>query len=350
MSENGNGSMNGANGRPHALLRAGYPFYTTLGMRRVTTYPMDLVIGEEDRLYVLNRTDGQGGQIRRINWDDDDLDIFGSDFVWPVQMIRDDDQNVYVSDEGKHTITVWRPSDGELLDEWGTHGSDPGQLDRPSGICWDSDGNMLVVDTRNHRVQKFTSSGQYISGFGEYGTDDGQFNYPWGVAVDPFDSAIYVSDWRNDRLQKFDGDGNHIWTIGSSGDELGQFNRPAGVSVDRHGDVYVADRGNHRVQQFDVTGRYVDRFIGEAVLSKSGRIYILSSTTVLRNRESAELEVTRRLRGPTAVRFHNDPKRGDLMYISDFGCHRIQVYRKEAYELTPEQIAPIPTAPTLYTV
>ena len=168
--------------------------------------------------------------------------------------------------------------------------------------------------------------------------------------MDPFDSAIYVSDWRNDRLQKFDGDGNHIWTIGSSGDELGQFNRPAGVSVDRHGDVYVADRGNHRVQQFDVTGRYVDRFIGEAVLSKSGRIYILSSTTVLRNRESAELEVTRRLRGPTAVRFHNDPKRGDLMYISDFGCHRIQVFRKEAYELTPEQIAPIPTAPTLYTV
>ena len=31
MSENGNGSMNGMNGRPHALLRAGFPFYTTLG-------------------------------------------------------------------------------------------------------------------------------------------------------------------------------------------------------------------------------------------------------------------------------------------------------------------------------
>ena len=125
MSENGNGSMNGTNGRPHALLRAGFPFYTTLGMRRVTTYPMDIVIGDEDRLYVLNRTDGQGGQIRRINWNDDDLDIFGSDFVWPVQMIRDADENVYVSDEGNHTITVWRPSDGELLDTWGTHGNRP---------------------------------------------------------------------------------------------------------------------------------------------------------------------------------------------------------------------------------
>ena len=142
MSDNGNGSMNGSNGRPHALLRAGFPFYTTLGMRRVTTYPMDVVIGDEDRLYVLNRTDGQGGQVRRINWEDDDLDIFGSNFVWPVQMIRDDEENCYISDEGNHTITVWRPSDGELLDTWGTHGSEPGQLDRPSGIEWDNDGDM----------------------------------------------------------------------------------------------------------------------------------------------------------------------------------------------------------------
>ena len=66
MSENGNGSMNGSNGRPHALLRAGFPFYTTLGMRRVTTYPMDIVIGDEDRLYVLNRTDaGPAGRSGR---------------------------------------------------------------------------------------------------------------------------------------------------------------------------------------------------------------------------------------------------------------------------------------------
>ena len=76
---------------------------------------------------------------------------------------------------------------------------------------------MLVVDTQNHRVQKFTASGEYISGFGEFGTDDGQFNYPWGVGVDPHDGAIYVSDWRNDRLQKFDSDGEHLWTVGSRG-------------------------------------------------------------------------------------------------------------------------------------
>ena len=47
---------------PYALLRAGYPYYTTLGMRRVTTFCMDLAVGAERRLYVLCRDDGQGGQ------------------------------------------------------------------------------------------------------------------------------------------------------------------------------------------------------------------------------------------------------------------------------------------------
>ena len=349
MAQGSNGS-NGNGQHPYALLRSGFPFFATLGMRRVTTYPIDVVIGDDDRLFVLNRADGSGGQIRRTNWDDDDLDILGSDFVWPAHMIRDADENLYVSDEGKHTITVWRHTDGELLAEWGEHGSGDGQVDRPCGISFDNDGKMLVVDGRNHRVQRFTSSGEYISSFGEYGQGDGQFNYPWGIAVDPVDASIYVSDWRNHRLQKFDNNGRHIWTVGNKGGGMGEFNGPAGVAIDRHGDVYVADRGNNRVLQFDLNGRYVDRFIGDAVLSKSGRTYILSSTTVLRNRESTELEEQRRLRGPTSVRMHSDPKRGELMYVSDFGCHRLQVYRKLYDELTPDMIAPVPSAPTLYTV
>ena len=53
----------------------------------------------------------------------------------------------------------------------------------------------------------------------------------------------------------------------------------------------------------------------------------------------------KRLRGVMSVRVY-----GDLMYIPDFGCHRIQVYRKEAYELAESEIYARPKAPTLYTV
>ena len=44
--------------KPYALLRAGFPFYATLGMRRVTTMPMDLAISKDQTIYVLNRMDG----------------------------------------------------------------------------------------------------------------------------------------------------------------------------------------------------------------------------------------------------------------------------------------------------
>ena len=87
---------------PFAILRGGYKYKETLGMRRVTTYCMDMVESNEV-LYVLIRADGNGGHIRRINWKDEDLDIFGN-FNWPVQMIQDSEGTLFVSDEGDNCI------------------------------------------------------------------------------------------------------------------------------------------------------------------------------------------------------------------------------------------------------
>ncbi len=335
--------------KPYALLRAGFPFHQTLGMRRVTTYPMDLAFGDDGVLFVLNRSDGAGGEIRRINWDDDDLDTIGSGFVWPVQIIRDADETFYVSDEGNHSITLW-DRDGASKGKWGEEGSGDGELNRPSGICFDAEGNLLVADTLNHRIQKFSPDGKFISKFGSFGSAEGELNMPWGVAVD--ENTVLVGDWRNDRIQRFTADGEFIESFGekpSEGFDEAILNRPAGVTVDHHGDVYVADRGNHRIVQYDKTGRYVDQFVGDATLSKSGRIYIMSNAKVLRGREMRPLEESKRLRGPASVRFQGDGSDG-LMYVPDFGSHRIQVYKKEAYELTPDDIWEKPKSPFLYTV
>jgi len=154
-----------------------------------------------------------------------------------------------------------------------------------------------------------------------------------------------VSDWKNDRVQKFSENGEFILQFGSSGDGRGQLCRPAGISVDKHGDIYVADRGNHRIQMFGESGNFVDVFTGNAGLSKSGRIYITANPKVLRSRDLINLVDEKLLRGPASVRVF-----GDLMYIPDAGSHRVQIYKKEAYELTEEQIYPAPNAPSLYTV
>lgn len=336
--------------RPYALLRAGFPYLTTLGMRRVTTYPMDVAVGDEGRLYVLCRHDGQGGEIRRINWDDEDLGTIGKSgsgdgqLMWPVTLLRDAAERLYVCDEGLHRVS-WFDRDGTFLGKWGTYGSAPGELNRPSGMAFDPEGHVYIADTMNHRVQRFTKEGRFLHAFGVFGNGEGQFNLPWGVAVDER-GDVYVVDWRNDRVQKFTAEGKYLMQFGHSGSGPGELNRPAGILVDPHGDIYVADRGNHRVQQFDQTGRYLESFIGDATLSPSGRRYVLSGGKVLRAREMTSLEPQKRLRGPASMRMDDQWR----LYIADFGCHRIQVYQKEAYPLTPDDIWPEPKAPFLYNV
>ena len=330
---------------PAALLRAGYPYLTTLGMRRVTTFPMDVAIGDEGRLYVLGRTEvGIGGNIRIINWDDEDLGTMAdTGLTWPVCLIRDADENLYVSDEGAHTITVYNKA-GEEQAKWGSHGSAPGELDRPSGIAFDAAGELWVADTLNHRIQHFSRDGSYLGGFGGPGSGEGEFNMPWGVSFDA-EGDLYVVDWRNDRFQKFAPDGSFLMAVGRSGAGAGEFDRPAGIAIDEQGDIYVADRGNDRVQLFDKTGRYVETFIGDATLSKMGRAYVMANQKTLRLREMVALEPQKRLRAPASVRLDDEGR----LYIADFGSHRVQVYAKEAYPLREDEIMAAPRSPTLTT-
>jgi DNA-binding beta-propeller fold protein YncE len=341
MTQNGHQNGNGAD--HELLLRAGFPYLKTLGMRRLTWYPVDFALGDEGRIYSLSRFDG-GGSIRSLSWDDVDLGAVGGGYQWPAGIVRDADEHLYVSDEAKHEITVLT-HEGEEITRWGEHGSAPGQLNRPSHMAFDAEERLWVSDSMNHRVQLFSKEGEYITGFGSHGDGPGEFDTPWGITVDA-QGDIYVVDWRNDRVQKFTADGEFITQFGETGSGKGQFNHPAGIAVDQHGDIYVADRGNNRVLLFDRNTRYVEQFIGDATLSRMGREYILANQKVLRLRDMATLEPQKRFRAPVAV--HVDDE-GHL-FVGDYGSHRIQVYEKEAYPLTADEVMPYPRSPTLTTV
>ena len=340
-------------GRPYGLLRAGYPFYKTLGMRRITNFPIDIAIGEEGRLYILCRNDG-AAVIRVWSIDDaerltDDLVAIGSygsdegQYTWPVNIIRDADENLYVSDEALHRISSF-DKDGEFLGCWGVEGDGEGQINGPAGIAFDADENMYVVDSLNHRVQKFTRNGEFISGWGSYGDGPGEFNMPWGVAVDEV-GDVYVVDWRNDRVQKFTADGEVIFEFGTSGSGTGEFSRPTGIAIDKFGEIYVSDTGNDRIQLFNDKGHYVQRFIGDATLSRVARDYMLTNAYPNRLRDMADLEVQTRLRAPKSVRVSDG-----LMFVPDFRSYRVQVYKNEAIPLDEHQMSAPMRAPTLATV
>ena len=140
--------------RAHALLRAGYPYLKTLGMRRVTSNPVDLAVGNEGRLYVLSRSE-LATEIRCLTWDDENVGTIGGPgtadgkFQWPVNVILDEDENLYVSDEALHRISIFN-KEGDFLGKWGEAGDGDGQFNRPTGLAFDPEGNLSVVDSLPH--------------------------------------------------------------------------------------------------------------------------------------------------------------------------------------------------------
>ena len=329
--------------RPWGLLRAGYPYLRTLGMRRVTNYPADIAFSKDGDALILMRSEA-GSSVRIWPVEDEDMltaDLKGfggygtaeGQFVWPVQIITDAEHNIYISDEATHKISRFNP-EGEFESRWGTFGSGDGEFDAPNGIAFDLDGNMIVVDSKNHRVQRYTPYGEYLGGFGSHGSGPGEFELPWGVHVDEL-GDIYVTDWGNNRLQIFSSDGELKQVIGEAGSGPGQFNRPTGVAVDAHGDIYVADWGNDRALMFNAEGQYIWSFSGDATLSRVARTYMLTNAVPNRLREMGDLEQEKRLRRPRSVRIDSEFR----LFIPDYESYRVQIYQKEAIELDRTQYA-----------
>ena len=96
----------------------------------------------------------------------------------------------------------------------------------------------------------------FLFKFGEDGTGDGQMHVPYGIDVDK-EGNVWLADRANDRVQEFDGKGNFILKFGNTDGvpsaEEGKFDNPRHVAVSKDLKyVYVADSKNNRIPQFDI--------------------------------------------------------------------------------------------------
>ena len=82
------------------------------------------------------------------------------------------------------------------------------------------------------------------------------FKDPTDVAVSA-SGNVYVADRQEHRIQKFDANGVFVTKWGSHGSGDGQFLSPTAITVDASGNVYVADYNNHRIQKFDANGTFL---------------------------------------------------------------------------------------------
>ena len=165
---------------------------------------------------------------------------------------------------------------GEVLTSFGA-----GLFVTPHGFHVDSDGNVWATDfdgndegTKGHQVFKFSPEGEELMRLGEAGvagSGPGQFNQPTDVITAP-NGDIFVADGHSGqnpdpppgatgRILKFDKDGNFIKEWGEIGFRPGQFRVPHGLAFDSQGRLYVADRGNHRIQIFDQDGNLLEIYL-----------------------------------------------------------------------------------------
>ncbi|OGD76798.1 MAG: hypothetical protein A2Y64_07760 [Candidatus Coatesbacteria bacterium RBG_13_66_14] len=142
--------------------------------------------------------------------------------------------------------------------EGGGEGDQEGKFYRPLGICVTPDETIVVSDTYNHRLQKFTLEPaptdpedpdydplyfypfifRYQGTIGEFGFNNGQLSSPFGMDTDA-EGNIYVCDTRNARVQKFSQDGELLAVIYGSG--YWRLRCPLDLAVTEEGDLWVVD-------------------------------------------------------------------------------------------------------------
>lgn len=141
----------------------------------------------------------------------------------------------------------------------GVAGAANGQLSAPKGIALTPGGNLMVVDTANNRVQKFSPQGEYLAKVGSLGSGVAQLKEPAGIAV-ASDGSILVADAANNRVQQWSSTFEFIRSIGASSFAGTAFDRPTAVTFDPAGYLWVLDQNNERVVKFTSTGAYVSKY------------------------------------------------------------------------------------------
>ena len=255
---------------------------------------------------------------------------------WGVAVNEQDE--IAVSDVGNHKIHLFK-SDGTHIRSFGGLGTQPGEFNRPAGIAFRVS-NIIVAEQNNDRVQEVSKQGQYLSHFGQKGSLDHQLNRPYGLYIDS-DGNIVVADSRNKlikifcaggqflsskigtedsstkpfhctqhenyrivsdsgdhSIKCFDRKGNFLYKFGKEGKADREFNKPRCLSMDKAEHLMVCDEQNHRIQVFDVSGKFVAKFGSKG--SGMGELNMPVSAAVL-----------------------SDGK----IVVSEFGNHRIQLFQ-----------------------
>ena len=208
------------------------------------------------------------------------------------------DGRLLVTDAAHAWVQVFDKATGKFVGRFGGKGEDDHHLDKPEGIAVDPAGNIFIADYNTGFIKKYDASHKWVLTFSEYGSEKGQ-NIK-SEFMDIRDGKLYMPEAGNHRVDVFDLDGKFLFDFGGQGTEAGKMNNPESAKFASDGRLYVADLKNDRVQVFDKDGKVLKTW------GKTG---------------SAEGE----FKSPAGIAIDKD----DNVYVTEIGNDRVQVFDKD---------------------
>ena len=195
----------------------------------------------DTRDHLIRVYDTDGNYLRTVG-NGNDSTAQGS-FRWPMDMEfinQSGTEYVWVADYASCQLKKVNASTGAELSSISTCNN---------GVTVDVPNNrMYVVSWSKKAVYVYDLNGSYITKWGSSGTGMCQFSNPWDI--DLIGGSLYVTDAANSRVEVFTTGGSCLGQWGTKGIGPNQFSSPSGITHDAQGNIYVADAGNDRIQEF----------------------------------------------------------------------------------------------------
>jgi DNA-binding beta-propeller fold protein YncE len=225
---------------------------------------------------------------------------------------------------------------------WGSFGNGPGQFHQPKGIDIDSNGQVLVLDTQNDRVQVFTPEGALVDIWGMFPPGDSAFERPSDLVVNA-SGQVAISHSVQYWVNVFQSSGQYIFKFGLSGSYT-SFTTSDALTVDADGNYFVCENGYSsgwysQIEKLDAQGHSLFTF-GKGALGLAPQGIAIASNRIIVSDSGKDRVMLfglsgeypgqwlgpgtelNQVRKPHGITISTD---GNI-YLADTGNHRIQMF------------------------
>jgi DNA-binding beta-propeller fold protein YncE len=240
--------------------------------------------------------------------------------------------NLVVADTGNRRVQIFDATGNPLGEVTG----EPESLEEPLAVAVTSQDEILVLESELQWIYRYDATGQFIDRFGG---PVARLFHPRGLTV-LADGTIVVADTGGARLAFFASDGTMAGNVGSLGNGPGQFNEPTDMLQDTTGSYFVVEAENNRLQRIDARGNPLGQWAIQAAyafngphlaLGPDGSIFVTEPENGSLSRYAPDgslLDTWQsigpvNLAGPVGIYFDAVTNR---LYITDIMTHQIHIF------------------------